>query len=79
MLNIQPEKALAHDPETGTLWVDVSGTVAFLHRLHSEEGYQLTRLRDGKCLEFGYDKSKIVSGFCPLHCAVVIQNSRNSS
>lgn len=76
MLNVKTEKALAFEPETGTLWVNESGRIAFLHRIGPERDrvYQLTWLHDGSCILNGPSKSALVAGFSLLACSVTIKN-----
>jgi hypothetical protein len=78
MLNVIPEKPITHEPETATLWVDGSGLIAYLHHA-PDDGYQLTRLRDGRVISVGKDKARLVAGYCPLACEVTIQNSCRGS
>jgi hypothetical protein len=78
MLNVTQEKHIVHDPETATLWVDGTGLIAFLHHAPNES-YQLTRLRDGRVIDQGKNKVRLVAGFCPLVCGVTIQNSCRAS
>jgi hypothetical protein len=74
MLNVTPSKNLAHEPATATLWVDGSGTIAYLHRISPTE-YQLTRLRCGTPLAQGGNKALLVAGFCLFTAAVTLTNS----
>ena len=74
MLTVRPERLISHEPEIATLWVDEAGMIAYLHHA-PDDGYQLTRLRDGIVLRTGKNKSRLVAGFCGMPCEVTIQNS----